>query len=99
MIEGINPLTISSIYTKPFKRFGNHPYRNRLARRKNPILWWLFNAGDFQINDFIPPSVVILGANGNIVKQIMCKSNDRADKLAEELNVQLESFVNSLREQ
>lgn len=95
MIYGINPYTISSIRVKKFRRYGRHPSWTKVMKRRNPIrgLFGLYDSAFF--DGFYPATVMIYGSDGDVLKQIPCRSNDFALELCDDLYRKLDDFVES----
>ena len=98
MICGINPYTISSIKIKKFKRWGPHPSWTKVMCKRNPIrgVLGLYSSGLF--DGYSPPTIYICGSDGDVVKQITCRSNDRAIELRNQLNAELAAWVQCQKE-
>ena len=97
LIEGINPLTISKIRWKRGVRRGIHPSKANYLRKKNPISGFFgFYEPDF-FDCFWKPCVRIYGSDGDILKEITCRSNIHAESLNDELNEKLNKFLSSIR--
>ena len=98
LIRGINPFTISSITYCKARRYGHHPAYTKVMQKKNPIRGYVFgcyNSGLF--DGFYYPYVTIRGANGAILKEIQCHSNDSAKELHKQLNSQLSEFLAKIK--
>lgn len=93
MIYGINPYTISSIRMTKFQRWGPHPSWSKVMRKRNPIkgFFGLYEPGIFDC--FFRPTVKIYGSDGDILKEIVCRSNDHAKQLSEQLNYELVEWL------
>lgn len=96
LIFGINPITISSITAVKFHRYGPHPSWSKIMCRKNPIRGFLGLYDQGLFHGFTMPYVCIRGANGKDIKHIECKSNDHAIALRDELNTELNKFLDML---
>lgn len=97
MIRGINPFTISSIRMKKFKRYGPHPSWTKVMCKRNPIRGMLGAYSSALFDGIWRPTVYIYGADGDILKQIQCQSNDHAKEVCDDLNNQLEEFLKDVR--
>lgn len=98
LICGINPISISSITYRRFKRYGPHPSWTKLMQKKNPIRGFLglYNSGLF--DGYCKPRVEIRGTDRAILLSIDCRSNDHAKMLCAKLNDQLEDFLTNLQQ-
>lgn len=98
LIEGINPLTISKITWRKFRRIGTHPSKLKYLKKKHPVsaFFGLYEADIY--DGYYPPRVIIFGSNGQGLRTISCRNNDHAEKLCRELNEKLNSFVLTLKE-
>ncbi len=98
MIYNINPLIISKIRWRRFRRIGMHPSKQKYLKRKNPIRAFLgiYEGGLF--DGCYQPTVEICGSDGTIVACIACISNDHAERLCNDLTVKLNEFLCSLKE-
>lgn len=97
MIRDINPLHISCISFKRFRREGKHTLYYRLARRKGWVYFLLAHLLHDTIYNFILPAEVLICGQNNVLRRIKCKSNQEAQELCEQLNLELEDFIQSLR--
>lgn len=93
LIENVNPFTISAIRWKGFKRLGPHPSWTKVMCKRNPIRGMLGAYSSALFDGCYLPCVYIYGSNGNVLKIITCRSNDRAKELCNEMTNQLEEFV------
>lgn len=97
MICDINPYTISRIHMKRFHRWGRHPAWLKVMKKRHPVKasFGLYERGLF--DGYYSPCVCIYGSDGDLLKQIKCRSNDHAKQLTKELNNQLANFVKSTK--
>lgn len=97
LIQGINPLCISTIYYNKMRRYGPHPVWTKYMKKKNPIcgLFGLYNPSF--LDGIYRPHVIIRGADGDILKKIKCRSNDHAKSLCHELTAQLDDFLTKVK--
>ena len=105
LIKGVNPYQITYIVWGKFRRFDYHPYYNRLARRKFPILsriplinWFILRFDD-NCSDSVWPAYVHIKGNGRVLYRIACKSNAEAESLCAQLNKELDDFVKATKTQ
>lgn len=97
LIYGINPLTISRATWKGGRRWGAHPYKDVLYKRKKPILYALFGPYQQLFDGWYSAEVCILGADGDPLKYIKCRSDAEAKRICNEINQQLNNFVASIK--
>lgn len=97
LIEGINPLTISKIRWIKGKRHGIHPFTAKYLKKKNPIRGFFGAYAHGLFDGFWEPCVRIYGSDGDIVREITCRSNIHAESLNDELNEKLNKFLSSIR--
>jgi hypothetical protein len=102
MIRGINPLHITCIVWKPYRRYGYHPLYLRLALKRSLWHGWLAKTfGNGRGNHYTPddhirmPTVIIEGQHRDL-KRIVCRSNDEAHQLWTALNDELDNFYGEL---
>jgi hypothetical protein len=97
LIYGINPYTISSIRMRRFKRHGPHPLWLKAMQKRHPFkAFFGIYSPDFFTGYYLP-SVSIYGSDGSLLKEITCRSNDRAKQLHDQLNDELINFVVSTK--
>lgn len=89
LIENVNPLVISRITWSEGVRWGEHPYKHVLARKKYGIFSFFFEPDRSLISVYFQPKVTIFGADGSVLKYIECKSNHEAKQLHSSLKRQL----------
>lgn len=89
----VNPATVSRIVSHRGKRIGKHPYYYKLHKKKYGIFAWCHNDNSIFRDIFIRPEVEILGSDGGVLLRIVCKSNDSARKLRNELEDKLDDWV------
>lgn len=97
LIYGINPLTISRATWRGGRRYGAHPYKDVLYKRKRPILYALFGPYQQLFDGWYSAEVRIQGSDGNTLKYIACRSDAEAKRICDEINEQLSDFVRSLK--
>jgi hypothetical protein len=104
LIRGINPFQITKIGWSKFRRYDVHPYYNRLARKKFPILtripfvraFILKDDSEYRFYDISQADVYIEGQKTTL-RRIECKSNAEAEALYNTLNKELDDFVKSVK--
>lgn len=95
MISDINPYTISKIGWRKFRRIGDHPLWVKVMKKRHPIKAFFGWYGNCIFDDCYPPTVRIYGSDGDLIKEITCRSNDHAKAMRDELNKQLSDWVKS----
>jgi hypothetical protein len=96
LIEGINPLVISSIEAKAGTRYGSHPYWVKVMTKRNPIRGYLGVYHHLSFEGWYPPEVIIYGPNKTRLAIINCRSNERAMKYRDELQSYLDEFLSKI---
>lgn len=94
LIRNINPLLISSIEARRFKRLGVHPLYYKLHRKRFGWLAWKSE----RLNDFVFPSrVEFRGPSRQVLLTVETYSNRRAQELRDHYVEKLEDYLTSFR--
>jgi len=96
MIEGINPLHITEIYVKKFRRYGVHPMIFRLARKRGFFSHWHIRGKYADSFDEVFPAQVVIEGQTRVLKRIDCQSNHEAEEICEKLQSQMADFFGEL---
>lgn len=92
MIECINPLHITEVYVKEFKRYGVHPMLYRLARARGWFWHWLVVRKHADSFDAVFPARVVIEGQTRVLKHITCRSNHAAYQLCDDINRQMNDY-------
>lgn len=95
LIYGINPLAISHVSIGTGHRFGTHPYKDMLYRRKHPILFALFGGYENDFDGWRDPLVVIYGKR-KLLRMIRCKSNLEARTIRRDIEEKMDAFLSDI---
>lgn len=103
---GANPLLIARVImrkgTRGYGDMRDHPYRERLYKKKHPVLSKIFSvSGDPILTGFAtewkPAMVRLIGADGQLIGGWYCKSNAEAQRAKELTEEKLNEFLKSLQ--
>lgn len=87
----INPNVVSTIHWNEGYRMDNvHPYFYKLHKNKYGIFAWKQPSS---YDWWSSPNVEIYGSDGSVISRIICRSNDHAKSLQQELETQLDEWV------
>jgi len=87
LIFGLNPLVISRVEAVGFKRLGKHP-------RYYKIKWW--KTRDI-FDGVYYASVNVYGADGNLIKHIVCRSNQHAEHVRDQILAHVNEIIETLK--
>lgn len=96
MIEGINPLHITEISVKKFRRYGVHPMIFRMARKRGFFRHWLLRARYADSFGEVFHAQVVIEGQSRVLKRIYCQSNHEAELLCQNLQSQMTDFFGEL---
>lgn len=94
LIRNINPLLISSIEFKPFKRLGVHPLYYKLHRKR---FGWLAWKSERMFDHAIPARVEFRGPSRQVLLTVETYSNRRAQEMRDHYVQKLEDYLTSFR--
>lgn len=102
LIAGVNPLVISVIEFKKFKRWGKHPMYYRTLKNskswKARLKYWLVGHENNKLQNYVRTSgVYIYSSERTCIGYVVCKSNREAKEMCERLNHDLDDFLRQLK--
>lgn len=96
-IYGFNPLVISRIVPKRFRRHGKTNLYYKILGKKHPIQRFFGLTKGYMFDGYTPAHVSIRGADNKELTYIVCRSNKHAEELSAELNEKLNNFLEELK--
>lgn len=94
LIYKTNPLVIAYVKVQYASRIGKP---NRWWKAKGKLYTFLSMSDYNYGHRFYKPTVLIYGADGAVLTEIECWSNQRADEVKQEILAKLETFLGSLK--